>query len=64
MKRLGIFVFFDRKGIVSQYIEYLLAELKSVITYQIIVVNGLLQPSSKEVLEDGRQIGDPGKQRL
>ncbi len=50
MKRLGIFVFFDRKGIVSQYIEYLLAELKSVITYQIIVVNGLLQPSSKEVL--------------
>lgn len=50
MKRLGIFVFFDRNGVVSEYVEYLLAALKTVISFQIVVVNGQLQPRSEKVL--------------
>lgn len=50
MKRLGIFVFYDKNGIVSEYVKYLLVQLKNMIDYQIIVVNGILQPGSRESL--------------
>lgn len=49
MERLGIFVFYDRNGIVSEYVKYLLIRLKVVVTYQIVIVNGLLQPESGKV---------------
>lgn len=50
MKRLGIFVFYDSNGIISEYVKYLLEKLKCVIAYQIVIVNGLLQPESKKIL--------------
>lgn len=50
MRCLGIFVFYDKNGIVSEYVEYLLAGLKYIVDDQIVVVNGTLQPSSKERL--------------
>lgn len=34
----------------SEYVKYLLSQLKSVISYQVVVVNGLLQSESKEIL--------------
>ena len=49
MKRLGIFCFYDKEGIVDTYIEYLLSELMTVLDRLIIVVNG-------QVNEDGKRI--------
>lgn len=49
MKRLGIFSFYDKEGIVDSYIEYLLGELMTVLDRVIVVVNG-------QVNENGRQI--------
>lgn len=49
MKRLGIFSFYDKDGIVDSYIEYLLDELVTVLDKLIIVVNG-------EVNEEGRSL--------
>ena len=40
MERLGIFVFYDREGIVDSYIDYLLCDLRKCLSYLIIVVNG------------------------
>jgi len=40
MERLGIFVFYDREGIVDSYIDYLLCDLRKCMSYLIIVVNG------------------------
>lgn len=40
MERLGIFVFFDKEGIVDSYIDYLLADLKKNLKQLIIVING------------------------
>ncbi len=39
-KRIGIFCFYDKEGIVDKYVEYLLIELKKVIDELYIVVNG------------------------
>lgn len=49
MKRLGIFCFYDKEGIVDSYVEYLLDELMTVLDRLIIVANG-------QVNEDGRHI--------
>lgn len=49
MKRLGIFCFYDKEGIVDSYVEYLLSELMTVLDRLIVVVNG-------QVSEDGRYI--------
>ena len=49
MKRLGIFCFYDKDGIVDSYIEYLLGELMTVLDKLIVVVNG-------QVNEDGRRV--------
>ncbi|MCM1261846.1 MAG: hypothetical protein NC313_03920 [Butyrivibrio sp.] len=40
MKRLGIFVFYDREGIADDYIFYLLDGIKPVVDKLVIVVNG------------------------
>ena len=49
MKRLGIFVFYDKNGIVGKYVEYLLTEIKSVVDDLYIVSNGILTSISKEI---------------
>ncbi len=40
MRRLGIFVFYDKEGVVDSYIDYLLYDLKKCLSYLIIVING------------------------
>jgi len=49
MKRLGIFVFYDKDGIVGKYVEYLLTEIKSVVDDLYIVSNSILTAMSKEI---------------
>lgn len=51
MKRLCIFCFFDREGIVDKSVEYLLDELRENSDRLLIVVNGSIQAYSKKTLE-------------
>lgn len=51
MKRLCIFCFFDREGIVDKSVEYLLDELRRNSDRLLIVVNGSIQADSKKILE-------------
>lgn len=51
MKRLCIFCFFDREGIVDKSVEYLLDELRRNSDRLLIVVNGSIQADSKKLLE-------------
>ncbi len=45
MRRLAIFCFYDRDGIVDSYIEYLLDDLINNVDCLVIVVNGILKKS-------------------
>lgn len=51
MKRLAIFSFYDKNGIVDSYIEYLLDSLLEVISGLIIVVNGKLNIAGEAKLK-------------
>lgn len=51
MKRLCIFCFFDREGIVDKSVEYLLDELRGNSDRLLIVVNGSIQTDGKKILE-------------
>lgn len=51
MKRLGIFVFYDRDGIVDTYVEYLLATLKRYLDRLAAVCNGSLSFEGRGRLE-------------
>lgn len=50
-RRLGIFVFFDKDGIVDDYIVYLLDELYKILERLIIVCNGALLSEGKAIFE-------------
>lgn len=50
VKRLGIFCFYDSKGEVDSCVEYLIKNLKTVVTYLIVVVNGEVNAVEKERL--------------
>lgn len=52
MKRVGIFLFYDKQGIVDEYIIGLLKDLKKYIQYMIFVVNGNITTDSKEKLKN------------
>ena len=51
MKRLGIFVFYDKDGIVDDYVIYLISELKKCMTDLVVVVNGSIGMAGKVQLE-------------
>lgn len=51
MKRLCVFVFYDKEGIVDSYIEYLLNDLKKCLNYLIIAVNGEVNDYGRKILE-------------
>lgn len=51
MKRLGIFVFYDKEGIVDDYVIYLLSELKKCLTDLVVVVNGRISTSGQAAVE-------------
>lgn len=50
VERLGIFVFYDKEGIVDDYVIYLLKSLKEAVNEIIIVSNTNLSPSEKSKL--------------
>lgn len=51
MKRIGIFCFYDRERIVDGYVEFLLQELCSCLSYLVIVINGEINDKGKLILE-------------
>ncbi len=51
MRRLGIFSFYDKEGIVDSYIEYLIEDLILLLDKLIIVVNGKLNKEGKTIFE-------------
>ena len=48
MKRLLIFSFYDKDGIVDQYILFLLRGLKQVVNELIVVINGMLKDEEEK----------------
>ena len=48
MKRLLIFSFYDKDGIVDQYILFLLRGLKQVLNELIILINGMLKDEEEK----------------
>lgn len=50
MKRLGIFVFFDKDGVVDGYVTYLLAQIKTVLDRLVVVSNVPLPIKEREKL--------------
>lgn len=52
MKRLAIFVFYDRDGIVDRYVIYLLEQLKKCVADLAIIVNGKIGSDGRMQLEE------------
>ena len=52
MKRLGIFIFFDKNGFLDDYKVYFLEELKKNVESLEIVVNGLITESGLKKLQE------------
>lgn len=50
-KRIGVFVFYDKDGIVSDYVPYLLNDLKQNLDRLVVVCNGKLSAQGRNVLE-------------
>lgn len=50
MKRLGVFVFYDKNGIVDNYVTYLLSQMSKVLDRLVIVSNCHLQKDEKDKL--------------
>lgn len=51
MKRLGIFVFFDKEGIVDQYIKVMLKDVTRNVDHLVIVCNGKLEEAGREIFQ-------------
>lgn len=52
MKRLGIFVFFDKNGFLDDYKVYFLKELKKNVERLEIVINGIITDSGLKILQE------------
>ena len=50
-KRIGVFVFYDKDGIVSDYVPYLLNDLKQNLDRLVVVCNGKLSAQGRDCLE-------------
>lgn len=51
VKRLAIYFFYDQDGIVSDYVLYMLADLKKNVSELMVVCNGILTPEGRDRLE-------------
>ena len=51
MKRLCVFCFYNRNGILSQYTEYLIGEIITVVDRFVVVVTGSINKESKHDLK-------------
>jgi rhamnosyltransferase len=49
---MGIYVFYDKEGILDDYVIYMLSELRKVINYLIVVVNGNVNKAGEQVLKE------------
>ena len=52
IKRLGILVFYNERGVVPKYVKHLICELKSVTTALVVIVNGKMQKNEVQELEN------------
>lgn len=50
--RLGIFFFYDKEGIVDDYITYMLEDMKLNVTDLVVVCNGIITPEGRKKLKD------------
>lgn len=50
MKRAGIYFFYDKDGVVDKYVPYFIQELRKVVNYIVVVVNGKLLPEGRRML--------------
>ncbi len=50
MKRAGVYFFFDEDGVVDSYVPYAIRELRKVLDYLVVVVNGVLKPECRKEL--------------
>lgn len=55
IRRLGIFCFYDKNGIVDQYVKYLLNDICNVLEKLIIVVNGNINHEGKHIFKQYTQ---------
>jgi rhamnosyltransferase len=51
MKRIGIFCFYDKDGIVDEYIEFLLDELSHCLSRLVVIVNGEINDRGKQIFK-------------
>ena len=51
MKRLGIYFFFDKDGIVDKYVDYVLEDLTKHVDKLIVVCNGQLNEQGRKTFE-------------
>lgn len=51
MKRLGIFVFYDKEGVVDRYVEYLLTDMMENLSELVVVCNGILSDEGHQKLK-------------
>lgn len=51
IRRLGVFCFYDEEGIVDSYVEFLIKNLRVVLTKLIIIVNGNINQQGKEIFQ-------------
>ena len=49
-RRLGIFLFYDAAGVVDDYVTFLLADLRRVLTELIVIANGVVQDEGRKRL--------------
>ena len=50
VRRAGVFVFYDRDGIVDRYVEYLLRDLRKNLDQLAVICNGKLYAAGREKL--------------
>lgn len=51
MNRIGIFCFYDKEGIVDEYVEFLLKELCRCLSSLVIIINGNVSVKGRLILE-------------
>lgn len=52
INRLGIFFFYDKDGIVDDYITYMLEDMKKNVSDLLVVCNGKVTPEGRQKLQD------------
>ena len=51
VKRLALYIFYDKEGFVSDYVKYYVKALKEVTDRIVFIVNGKIQPEGRKEIE-------------